>query len=70
LIDYYAAQLFFANWDWPEKNVKVWNSDVESAPLRYYFFDCDACLNEFQQESIENFTLSKPLKIIKFCSAN
>lgn len=55
LIDYYAAQLFFANWDWPEKNVKVWNSDVESAPLRYYFFDCDACLNEFQQESIEQF---------------
>ncbi|MFT4778054.1 MAG: hypothetical protein ACI923_000576 [Flavobacteriales bacterium] len=55
LIDYYAAQLFFANWDWPVKNVKVWYSAVASAPLRYYFFDCDACLQEFQQESIDQF---------------
>ncbi|MFT4778052.1 MAG: hypothetical protein ACI923_000574 [Flavobacteriales bacterium] len=55
LIDYHCVQLFFANWDWPIKNVKAWFSEESSAPLRYYFFDCDACFNEFQQESMEQF---------------
>ncbi len=55
MIDYYAAQLFFANWDWPIKNVKLWYSDIENTPIRFYFFDCDACFNEFEQESIDRF---------------
>lgn len=55
LMDYFAAQLFFANWDWPQKNMKMWYSEEENVPMRYLFFDCDACFNEFDQESIERF---------------
>ena len=53
--DYYAAQILFANWDWPQKNVKAWLSTEEDVPLRYFFFDCDACFQRIDHEGIQRF---------------
>ena len=54
LIDYYAAQIIVANWDWPYKNVKMWYKE-DLGKIRYYFFDCDACLNEVNHSTLEQF---------------
>lgn len=53
--EYYAAQILFANWDWPQKNVKAWLSTEENVPLRYFFFDCDACFQRTDHEGIQRF---------------
>ena len=55
LLLYNAVQIYMANWDWPQKNVKAWTSPIEGERLRYFFFDCDACFNEFRHESLERF---------------
>lgn len=55
LLEYYAFQIFMANWDWPQKNVKAWLSEEENQELRYFFFDCDACFNEYENESLGRF---------------
>lgn len=42
-IDYHVAELFFANWDWPRNNQKVWKSHEENSKFRWLFYDCDGC---------------------------
>lgn len=54
MMEYYALQIYLANWDWPQKNVKAWLSS-EGEPLRYFFFDGDACFNRIDHPSIERF---------------
>ncbi|MDG1766911.1 MAG: CotH kinase family protein [Flavobacteriales bacterium] len=55
LLEYHAFQIYMANWDWPQKNVKAWLSEAENQDLRYFFFDCDACFNEYENESLGRF---------------
>lgn len=55
LLVYNAVQIYMANWDWPQKNMKAWTSPIEGERLRYFFFDCDACFNEFRHESLGRF---------------
>lgn len=55
LLSYHAFQIYMANWDWPQKNVKAWLSEAENQDLRYFFFDCDACFNEYENESLAKF---------------
>ena len=50
VIDYYCAQLFFANTDWPNNNIKYWKTE-ENGKWRWLFFDCDECM------SYENYDL-------------
>lgn len=54
-IDYYCAQFFLANWDWPHINMKVWSAPTEGALSRYFMYDCDACLDEYQQATLTSF---------------
>jgi hypothetical protein len=42
-IDYHIAELFFANWDWPQNNQKVWKSHEPNSKFRWLFYDCDGC---------------------------
>jgi len=42
LIDYYIAQFYFANYDWPGSNLELWKLKSENARWRYFFFDSDA----------------------------
>ena len=44
IIDYYCAQLFFSNTDWPHNNVKYWKAQ-NHGKWRWLFFDCDECMN-------------------------
>lgn len=54
MIDYFAAQILIANWDWPTKNIKSWYSEGQSK-LRFMFYDCDACWNDFDGSGLERF---------------
>jgi hypothetical protein len=42
LIDYFTAQLYFANMDWPQSNLELWKFRNDTAKWRYFFFDSDA----------------------------
>jgi hypothetical protein len=60
VIDYHLINLFFSNWDWPFKNVEIWNSKRQNSRFKYIFSDCDACLifpqfDEFQHYNKANF---------------
>ena len=44
IIDYYCAQLFLANTDWPHNNVKYWKAQ-DDGKWRWLFFDCDECMS-------------------------
>ncbi|MFO7868274.1 MAG: CotH kinase family protein [Bacteroidales bacterium] len=56
LIDFFIAQLYFANSDFPKKNLKMWYTpDVDTAKWRYFFFDCDGCMIRSQYNHIDNY---------------
>ena len=42
-IDYYVFELFAENSDWPNNNVRCWQ--IGDGPLRWIFFDGDACVS-------------------------
>ncbi|MBE9510487.1 MAG: CotH kinase family protein [Bacteroidetes bacterium] len=42
-IDYYISQLYFANFDWPDSNMKYWHSRTDDSKWRWLFYDCDWC---------------------------
>lgn len=41
-IDYYAIEMFFANYDWPVNNNKIWKSNESPDKWRQLLFDLDA----------------------------
>jgi len=43
IIDYQIVQLYFANMDWPDKNIKYWKPANSEGKWRWLFFDCDRC---------------------------
>lgn len=44
-IDYMAAQIFFANTDWPGNNLRYWRERKESAKFRWIMYDTDFGFN-------------------------
>ncbi len=54
LIDYYSAQLYFANSDWPKKNLELWRIRSEESKWRYFFFDPDAAMVWLNYDQIED----------------
>lgn len=44
-INYQIAEMFFANFDWPENNMKLWKPQTENGKWRWIFYDLDAGLN-------------------------
>ena len=43
-IDYQISEMFFANFDWPENNMKLWRPQTENGRWRWIFYDLDAGL--------------------------
>ncbi len=41
LIDYFSAQMYLANTDWPKSNLELWRINAEPSKWRYFFFDMD-----------------------------
>ena len=44
IIDYYLFELFSANWDWPNNNVRCWQT-MDNGPWQWVFYDGDCCLD-------------------------
>lgn len=40
-IDYFAAQIYFANTDWPGNNIKYWRDRSENGKWRWIMYDTD-----------------------------
>ncbi len=40
-LDYYCAQIYFANTDWPGNNIKYWKARTESGRWRWFMHDTD-----------------------------
>ena len=74
-IDYFATELYFANWDWPKNNHRVWRSNQESGKYRWMFYDCDACFYRFSLDQISQLKdtdekVQLPLVLLKNLLAN
>ncbi len=74
-IDYHITELYFANWDWPINNNKVWKSNQETSKYRWMFFDCDGCfyryaLNKITELDNPNLEAHESLKLLKNLLAN
>jgi hypothetical protein len=41
LIDYLAAQIYFANYDWPGNNNKNWREKIPNVKWRWFMYDMD-----------------------------
>ncbi len=53
--DYYIAQLYFANFDWPFVNIRYWKSQKDNAKWRWIFHDCDRCMLDHEFDHLDNF---------------
>lgn len=49
IIDYYIFELFSANWDWPNNNVRCWQT-MDDGPWRWVFYDGDCCLDNLEYD--------------------
>jgi len=58
-IDYMIINMYIANWDWPFRNVKFWNSEVDSIKFRGLFFDGDACFYKDSKDFFKDLILKK-----------
>jgi len=43
MIDYFIAEMYLANVDFPDINQTMWRPALESEQWRWFFFDCDGC---------------------------
>ncbi len=50
-IDYQLFEIFIANYDWPDNNMRCWRSKQEGSKWRWIFFDGDAAFNNSQYDS-------------------
>lgn len=55
LIDYFIAEVYFANVDWPFVNIRYWKSQEEEARWRWIFHDCDRCMLQQEFDHMDNF---------------
>jgi hypothetical protein len=55
LIDFYCAQIYFANLDFPFRNTNLWKINSDTPSWRYFFFDCDACMERFTHNILNEY---------------
>ncbi|MDA3867282.1 MAG: CotH kinase family protein [Salinivirgaceae bacterium] len=56
MMDYYSAQIYFANTDFPENNLRLWRLLNDTARWRYYFYDCDACMKRVDYNLLSEYS--------------
>jgi hypothetical protein len=44
MIDYFIAQFYFGNVDWPVSNIEFWRITADTAKWRVFFYDSDASM--------------------------
>jgi hypothetical protein len=60
-IDYCAAQIYIANYDWPGNNNKCWRPRIPGAQWRWLFYDLDYTfnshgINDYRHNTLEHAT--------------
>ena len=66
LIDYYAAEIYIGNWDWPANNMKWWKSaESTSQKWQWIAHDFDMALEE---KHIEHLWIGNFIEIQKISS--
>ncbi|NNC83552.1 MAG: T9SS type A sorting domain-containing protein [Flavobacteriales bacterium] len=58
LMDYYIAQFYLANFDWPEINIRFWRPRTENGKWRWILYDCDRCMLRTESDRLKDFILS------------
>lgn len=58
LVDYYAAQIFISNWDWPQNNVKYWRDREGNRKWRMILWDTDLSLGLYDLNEVTYNALS------------
>ena len=53
-IDYQFLEIFIANYDWPNNNMKCWKPQKEGAKWRWIFYDGDAALRSTEKDSYDH----------------
>lgn len=61
-IDYYIAQMFFTNYDWPGNNVKIWKRK-DSKKWHWIMFDMDVGFQNVSLNMFEHATRTEPTPI-------
>jgi hypothetical protein len=56
LIDYYVAEIYLANTDFPENNLRLWRMENDTSRWRYFFYDCDACMIRGSENHLADYT--------------
>jgi len=51
-IDYFIAEIYFSNWDWPKNNQRVWRPNHENGKYRWMFYDCDGCFYRYSLDKL------------------
>lgn len=54
-IDYMIFQIYSANLDWPQNNVRIWQPST-GEPFRLIFFDGDGCFSRWYYNAMNNAT--------------
>lgn len=55
LIDFYVAQIYFANSDFPKNNLKMWRIKEDTAQWHFFFFDMDASMVDVNHNLLSEY---------------
>lgn len=56
LIDYYVAEMYFSNYDWPGNNFTLWNSSEYDGKYRPIFYDLDGAWNDAEYNMFDHIS--------------
>jgi CotH protein/lamin tail-like protein/chitobiase/beta-hexosaminidase-like protein len=54
MIDYYCAQFYLANTDWPLNNYKMWKVRSADSKWRFFFYDLDGTMRQISSISLSD----------------
>ncbi len=52
-IDYYLAEIYLSNMDWPARNINFWQPRRPDGQWRWIFFDCDMCMVNSRHDFVQ-----------------
>jgi len=55
LMEYFSAQMYLANFDWPCSNLELWKLRNDTARWRYFFFDLDASMDWYNDDHLTEY---------------
>jgi len=70
LIEYFSAQMYLANFDWPCSNLELWKLRNDTARWRYFFFDLDASMDWYNDNHLTEYNnyISDYQRYPEFCT--